>query len=134
MSTATEERAVVESDVLVLKGDELLKLWKRGREVWNAWIQESPKAKVYFRGVSFPKDIEKPLEDFCLPRRRDVKELGPRINAAGALFAQTLNAKHAVALWKKGKDVWNKYSTQPEYQDYDVNFESVKFPDGNGGS
>lgn len=119
----------VSDDQVVLEGEELLQLWQQGREAWNEWMQANPQVKHNFNDVRFPKDIKAPLENFCLPRLREIKGFD-HINAIGALFAQTINATEALALWKKGKEVWNKYSQQPEFQDYDVNFEGVEFPEG----
>ena len=114
---------------IVLKGENLLRLWNEGLDAWNQWFEDNPKAELDFTNVRFPEGIKKPLNGFKLPRRKDIKSLY-RQDTRGALFAKTINAVNALALYKQGRDVWNKYSRNPEFHDYDVNFEGVNFPDG----
>lgn len=41
------------SEKVVLKGDDAIALWKAGKDAWNQWVKDNPKADVSFLGVNF---------------------------------------------------------------------------------
>ena len=48
-----------------LKNEDALLLWRKGKDVWNKWVKEHPKANVDFSNVDFSIERkEKSIIDF----------------------------------------------------------------------
>ncbi|KZN49885.1 hypothetical protein [Pseudoalteromonas luteoviolacea] len=50
---ATTEPEEHPKKVAKLDGDDALLLWLKGKDVWNKWMEQNPKAEVSFEGVKF---------------------------------------------------------------------------------
>ncbi|KZN49883.1 pentapeptide repeat-containing protein [Pseudoalteromonas luteoviolacea] len=42
-----------QDEQIILEGDEAILLWLEGKDAWNKWMEENPKAEVSFEGVEF---------------------------------------------------------------------------------
>jgi hypothetical protein len=40
---------------VILKKDDVLKLWLQGRDAWNQWVKDNPEADIDFSKVDFSK-------------------------------------------------------------------------------
>ena len=56
----TEERAV-------LKGQDAVKLWRKGADAWNAWVAKNPVADIDFSSVNFSNHEAVPFRNFQFP-------------------------------------------------------------------
>ena len=51
----------------VLKGQDAIDLWQRGRFAWNAWVAENPETDIDFSGVDFSEYGDVSFAGFHFP-------------------------------------------------------------------
>jgi uncharacterized protein YjbI with pentapeptide repeats len=94
----------------VLKDDDAIALWLKGKDTWNAWVKDNPKASVSFYGVNFTTELKNVhttinFDDFQFP--------DGDVNFSGASFGDC--------------DI---YFIGTSFGDGDVNFSGARFGDG----
>ncbi|KXO06515.1 hypothetical protein AKG98_3175 [Moritella sp. JT01] len=126
------------SERLLLEGEAAKKKWKKGRDVWNQWVNENPEADVSFASVDFD-DIDCVADprlnrEFNFSRYRfpkgNVKFSGAKfgegnINFSGANFGEG-NVDFSGANFGKG----NVNFSGANFGEGNVNFSSANFDEG----
>ena len=46
-----------EKEIIVLKGQQAIDLWLKGKDAWNAWVEKNPVADVSFQGQRFTHNL-----------------------------------------------------------------------------
>jgi uncharacterized protein YjbI with pentapeptide repeats len=105
----------------VLENSAAINLWSNGKDTWNAWVKDNPKADVSFYGIHFPTQPKNESINFDKFQFPDGE-----VNFSGATFSNG-DVDFGGAIFGDG----HVYFSGAKFGDGDVNFSGVTFGDGN---
>lgn len=112
----------------VLKGDEAIQLWLKGKDAWNKWVEENPEADVSFEGVDFrkyqPKKMDLTAHDFSFSFRGFCFPIGD-VTFSGSNFSN-VDVDFSNVTFSKGKVNFSYVN----FGEGDVDFAYTQFDDG----
>ncbi|NMW32709.1 hypothetical protein HKD42_11600 [Altererythrobacter sp. RZ02] len=118
----------------VLKGEDAIELWRRGREVWNAWVEQNPEADVNFSSQSFNGPNNLPLRSvdftgFIFPNGF-INFADAKLGDGNVWFVDAEFGRGNVNFYRTKFGKGNVSFSDAKFGSGDINFANAKFGDG----